>query len=68
VRRNLANPAEVAFFYCHVPGGRPATLTTLVAVAGRRWPVEEDFQVGKDHLAWTTARSAGTPRCYAISC
>jgi hypothetical protein len=30
--------------------GRPATLPTLVAIAGRRWPVEEDFQVGKDHF------------------
>jgi hypothetical protein len=50
VRRNLTNPAEVAFFYCYVPDGRPGTLTTLVAIAGRRWPVEEDFQVGKDHF------------------
>jgi SRSO17 transposase len=50
VRRNLANPVEVAFFYCYVPAGRPATLPILVAIAGRRWPVEEDFQIGKDHF------------------
>jgi hypothetical protein len=33
-----------------VPEGRPATLPVLVAIAGRRWPVEEDFQVGKSHF------------------
>jgi SRSO17 transposase len=50
VRRNLADPTDVAFCYGYVPAGRPATLPTLVAIAGRRWPVEEDFQVGKDHF------------------
>jgi hypothetical protein len=50
VRRNLTDPTDVAFFFCYVPTGRPATLSTLVAVAGRRWPVEEDFQVGKDQF------------------
>jgi len=50
VRRNLTDPTEVAFFYAYVPDGRPATLPVLVAIAGRRWPVEEDFQVGKDHF------------------
>jgi len=48
VRRNLHDPsADLAFFYCYVPEGRPACFTTLIRVAGRRWPVEEDFQVGK---------------------
>lgn len=50
VRRNLADPTDLAYFICYVPGGRPATLRTLVQVAGRRWPVEEDFQVGKDQF------------------
>jgi SRSO17 transposase len=39
---------EVAFYRCFVPEGRPATLRMLILVAGRRWPVEEDFQTGKD--------------------
>jgi SRSO17 transposase len=39
---------EVAFYLCFVPAGRPATLHALIRIAGRRWPVEEDFQVGKD--------------------
>jgi hypothetical protein len=50
VRRNLTDPTDVAFFYAYVPANRPATLSMLVAIAGRRWPVEEDFQVGKDHF------------------
>ncbi len=32
------------------PPAGPTTLPVLVAVAGRRWPVEEDFQVGKDQF------------------
>lgn len=50
VRRNLTDPTDVAFFYAYVPADRPATLPTLATVAGRRWPVEEDFQIGKDHF------------------
>jgi SRSO17 transposase len=50
IRRNLADPTDLAYFYTYTPPGRPATLLTLVTVAGMRWPVEEDFQVGKDHF------------------
>jgi SRSO17 transposase len=51
VRRNLTNPSDLAYFYCYSPPGRPpATLATLVRVAGMRWPVEEDFQTGKGHF------------------
>jgi SRSO17 transposase len=39
---------ELAFYLCFAPQGRPVTLRVLIKVAGRRWPVEEDFQVGKD--------------------
>ena len=47
VRRSLADPADLAFYYCHVPQGRPATLTVLVTVTGQRWPAEECHQQGK---------------------
>ncbi len=47
VRRRLADPADLAFYYCHVPQGRPATLTVLVTVTGKRWPAEECHQQGK---------------------
>ncbi len=50
VRRNLTDPADQAYFYCYMPHGRRVTLGTLVTVAGKRWPVEEDFQVGKDQF------------------
>lgn len=33
-----------------VPPSRPLILPTLVAVAGMRWPVEEDSQTGKSHF------------------
>lgn len=50
VRRNLKDPTDQAYFYCYIPEPRPATLRLLVTVAGMRWPVEEDFQVGKDQF------------------
>jgi SRSO17 transposase len=50
VRRSLTDPGDLAFFTCYVPEGRPATLPVLVNIAGRRWPVEEDLQVGKSHF------------------
>lgn len=52
IRRNLVPNAkgirELAFYLCFVPASRPVTLRALIKIAGRRWPVEEDFQIGKD--------------------
>ena len=45
IRRKLTDPADLAFFYCYAPG--PVSLSILVKVAGKRWPVEECFQQGK---------------------
>jgi SRSO17 transposase len=47
IRRSLTDPSDLAYFYCHVPAGRACSFTALVRVAGRRWPVEEDFRLGK---------------------
>jgi SRSO17 transposase len=47
IRRRLTDPADRAYFSCHVPAGRACSFTPLVRVAGRRWPVEEDFRLGK---------------------
>jgi SRSO17 transposase len=47
VRRHLRT-GELAFHYCYVPEGQPLALTRLVRAAGLRWPVEEDFEFGKD--------------------
>ena len=47
IRRSLTDPADQAYFYCHVPAGRACSFTTLIRIAGRRWQVEEDFRLGK---------------------
>lgn len=49
IRRHLST-GELAFHYCWVPEGRPVTVMSLVRVACLRWPVEEDFEFGKDHF------------------
>jgi SRSO17 transposase len=45
IRRGISEPADLAFFYCHAPG--MVSLSILIKVAGKRWPVEECFQQGK---------------------
>lgn len=47
IRKHLAS-GELAYHYCYVPPGRPVILATLIQVACLRWPVEEDFEFGKD--------------------
>ncbi len=49
VRRHLKT-GELAFHYCYVPEGQLLTKTRLIRAAGLRWPVEEDFRLGKDCL------------------
>jgi SRSO17 transposase len=46
-RRHLKT-GELAFHYCYVPEGQLLTKTRLIHAAGLRWPVEEDFEFGKD--------------------
>jgi SRSO17 transposase len=46
-RRSPSDPSDLAFFYCHVPEGRPVSLPVLIWLAGKRWPVEECLQQGK---------------------
>jgi SRSO17 transposase len=45
IRRKISDPADLAFFYCHAPG--LVSVSILIRVAGKRWPVEECFQQGK---------------------
>lgn len=47
VRRHL-NSGELAFHYCHVPGGQRPSLSRLIRAAGLRWPAEEGFEFSKD--------------------
>jgi SRSO17 transposase len=46
--RKHRKTGDLAFHYCFVPAGQPATLPRLISVAGLRWPVEESFEFGKD--------------------
>ena len=49
VRRHIKT-GELAFHYCYVPEGQLLAKTRLIRAAGLRWPVEEDFEFGKDCL------------------
>ncbi|SDJ18653.1 SRSO17 transposase [Nonomuraea jiangxiensis] len=46
--RKHRKTGDLAFHYCFVPAGQPATLARLISAAGLRWPVEESFEFGKD--------------------
>ena len=46
IRRHITT-GELAFCYCYVPEGQPASLSRLTRAAGCRWPAEENFQFGK---------------------
>ncbi|WP_371582954.1 IS701 family transposase [Streptomyces sp. NBC_01314] len=48
VRRSIADPTDRSYFYAYAPPGRSMALADLVAIAGIRWTVEEDFANGKD--------------------
>ncbi|TNC28631.1 IS701 family transposase [Amycolatopsis alkalitolerans] len=52
IRRSLTKPSELAYFYCYAPDPVPATLTTLVAVTGQRWTIEEDHEFDKDQFGF----------------
>ncbi len=47
IRRHFKT-GDLAFHYCYVPDGQILTKTRLIRAAGIRWPVEEDFEFGKD--------------------
>jgi SRSO17 transposase len=47
IRRHLTT-GELAFHYCYLPEGQPASPSRAIRAAGLRWPAEEDFEFGKD--------------------
>jgi hypothetical protein len=49
IRRHLET-GELAFHYCYLPDGQPASPSRPVRAAGLRWPAEENFEFGKDSL------------------
>jgi SRSO17 transposase len=46
IRRHLAT-GELAFHYCFLPEGQPASPSRPIRAAGLRWPAEENFEFGK---------------------
>ena len=48
LRRSLSDPTKLAYYVVFAPA--TTTLTDWVAVAGRRWTVEETFEHAKDEL------------------
>ena len=47
IRRSIADPGEIAYFYAYAPAHYVCSLTDLVKIAGARWKVEDDFQDSK---------------------
>jgi len=47
IRRHLES-GELAYHYCYLPDGQPASPSRPIRAAGLRWPAEEDFEFGKD--------------------
>ena len=48
IRRSVADPSEIEFFLAHAPD--PTPIPELIAVAGKRWKIEENDGQGKDLL------------------
>jgi len=48
VRRNVADPTDLAYYLCYGPEATP--LRELVGVAGARWAIEETFQTAKGQV------------------
>jgi hypothetical protein len=69
IRRSLIPNAngvrELWLCLCLAPEHRSAALPALIKIAGRRWPVEKDLQVGKAAFDSTVLRP--TPHYYATS-
>jgi len=57
IRRLDRDSNEYTFYLCHAAAGVPATLTCLVTIASRRWPVETTFKTGKDAFGWDQSQA-----------
>lgn len=57
IRRLISRPEQYTYYLCWAPPDRPATMTYFITIAGRRWPVEETFKIGKDVLGWDQSQT-----------
>ncbi|MCQ9183235.1 IS701 family transposase [Streptomyces sp. IBSBF 2953] len=51
IRRSIADPSKITYFYIYAPEDHPCPLTDLVKIAGMRWKVEDDFQDSKSTVS-----------------
>jgi SRSO17 transposase len=57
IRRLISRPDNLTFYLCWARQDQPATMTFFITIAGRRWPAEETFKLGKDVLGWDQAQA-----------
>ena len=50
IRRSLTDPTDCACYLCSAPVGTTLATLVAVAVAGKRWAIEETFQTGKGEV------------------
>ena len=67
IRRHLAT-GELAFHYCDLPEGRPASPSRPVRAAGLRGRPKKISSSGRTVSGWTSPRSACTPRLPGTPC
>jgi SRSO17 transposase len=48
MRRSIAEPEEIAYYLCHGPA--QTTVHELIAIAGRRWVIEDCFEQAKGEV------------------
>ena len=61
IRRHLVT-GELAFHYCYLPAGQPASPSRPVRAAGLRWPAKKISSSARTASGSTSPRSACTPR------
>jgi hypothetical protein len=67
IRRHLAT-GELAFCYCYLPDGQPASPSRPIRAAGLRWPAEKISSLGRTASGSTSPRSASTPPSPGTPC
>jgi hypothetical protein len=55
IRRLISRPAQLTFYLCWAPEGRPATMTYFITIAGRH-NGRGTFKTGKDVLGWAQSQ------------
>lgn len=68
LRRKIADPSELAFFYCHAPAGQPMSVPALFAVTGKDGRRKNATSRQRGRPAWTSTRYGSGSPFTAIPC